>query len=219
MTTSITDQAREVFKAAYENRYTWDENFPGYTADLSLQQLPETHQAQITVQPDFQVEVTGTQLDPTIQDAINRHLWDIVTHRKRSSFAAAHSKNTFTLGEEDANGAVEILVTGDAMGSHYKVTGTIITQVSRQMGGLAFTIDTQSTLQTEEGYIPTHYQAIFRDAQTQNLKATRHHVDTYEKIGSYYLPERQVVTTIDEQGQTTEVVYQFSNLKLLAKVV
>jgi Protein of unknown function (DUF3386) len=216
MTTSITDKAREVFQSAYENRYTWDENFPGYTADLELQQVQETYQAKITVFHDYQIEVKGIE-DITIKDAINRNLWDIVTHRKRSSFAVSHSKNTFTLGEQDANGAVEVLVSGDAMGSQYKVTGKVITQVSRQMGGLAFTIDTQSTFQTEQGYLPTQYQAIFRDAQSQNLKATRYHLDTYEKIGSYYLPSRQVITTIDEQGQTTEVVYQFTNIQLFLK--
>jgi len=29
--------ASELFRAAYENRYTWDENFPGYSADVQLQ--------------------------------------------------------------------------------------------------------------------------------------------------------------------------------------
>jgi len=215
MTASIIDKAREIFQAAYENRYTWDEKFPGYTADLTWQQAQDTYQAQITVQPDFKVEVTGIE-NESIKEAIKKHLWDIVTHRKRSSFIQTHGNNIFTLGEEDAKGTVEILVSGESMGSHYKVTGKVISQVSRQMGGLAFTIDTESTQQTEEGYLPTHYQAIFRDAATQNLKATRHHIDTYEKIGAYYLPSRQVITTVDEKGQTTEVIFQFSNINLLA---
>ena len=216
MPTSIVDEARQVFQAAYENRYTWDENFPGYSADLTWKQDETTYQAKFTVRPDFKVEVEGLPEDEKLQSAINRHLQDIVTHRKRSSFTQTHSKNTFTLGSEDSNGAVEILVSGDAMGSHYKVTGDVITQVSRQMGGMAFTIDTESTLQTEEGYLPTHYQAVFRDAATQTLKATRHHVDTYVKIGSYYLPSRQVVTTIDDQGKTTETIFEFTNITLLA---
>ncbi|WP_152964757.1 DUF3386 family protein, partial [Limnoraphis robusta] len=28
--------ARDLFKAAYEHRYTWDSNFPGYSADIEL---------------------------------------------------------------------------------------------------------------------------------------------------------------------------------------
>jgi len=27
-------QARDLFRAAYENRYTWDSDFPGYVADV-----------------------------------------------------------------------------------------------------------------------------------------------------------------------------------------
>jgi len=214
MTFSIADKARAIFQTAYENRYTWDEKFPGYTAELVWQQAQDTYQAKITVQPDFKIEVTAIEHE-SIKEVIKKHFWDIVTHRKRSSFTQTHGKNIFTLGEEDANGTVEILVSGEAMGSHYKVTGEVITQVSRQMGGLAFTIDTESTIQTEEGYLPTHYQAIFRDGTTQSLKATRHHIDTYEKIGSYYIPSRQEIKTIDEKGQTTEVIVQFSNITLL----
>ena len=30
--------ARELFQAAYENRYTWDKNFPGYSADIEIKQ-------------------------------------------------------------------------------------------------------------------------------------------------------------------------------------
>ena len=30
-------------------------------------------------------------------------------------------KSTFTIGEEDASGAIEILVKGDSMGSNYKI--------------------------------------------------------------------------------------------------
>jgi hypothetical protein len=36
----MTEQksARELFQAAYENRYTWDANFPGYTATVELKE-------------------------------------------------------------------------------------------------------------------------------------------------------------------------------------
>ena len=28
--------ARDLFRTAYENRYTWDSSFPGYTADVTF---------------------------------------------------------------------------------------------------------------------------------------------------------------------------------------
>ena len=32
-TTKVT--AQDLFRAAYENRYTWDKSFPGYTAEIT----------------------------------------------------------------------------------------------------------------------------------------------------------------------------------------
>ncbi|MBE9070594.1 DUF3386 family protein, partial [Leptolyngbya cf. ectocarpi LEGE 11479] len=32
--TAVQLSARDIMRAAYENRYTWDSNFPGYTTDV-----------------------------------------------------------------------------------------------------------------------------------------------------------------------------------------
>jgi hypothetical protein len=139
---------------------------------------------------------------------------DIVTHRKRSSFEQAHGKNEFNLGEADSTGAVEILVKGDAMGSNYKVRGTEICQVSRVMGPMAFTINTNESLDTGEGYVSTGYNAIFRNSKTGDLMGKREFEETYEKVGNYYVMTRQVVDAIEGEGRiTTE--FNFSNIKLL----
>ncbi|MEL7246662.1 MAG: DUF3386 family protein, partial [Cyanobacteria bacterium J06573_2] len=45
MKTSKT--AQELFKAAYESRYTWDADFPGYSADVQLIQGEETYTGKI----------------------------------------------------------------------------------------------------------------------------------------------------------------------------
>jgi len=211
MSTSTTQDAQKIFQVAYENRYTWDENFPGYTADLLLQDDQTSHKTNVIVTKDLQTKVEGE-----MAESINKHLWDIVTHRRRSNFSQAHGKNSFSLGESDDTGAVEIFVTGESMGSHYRVRGNIISQVTRQMGGLSFTIDTEEILQTEDGYLPIKYQAIFRDAATGNLKAKRHHIDSYEKLGKYYIPSRQQITTFEDQGEAREVIFQFSNITLLS---
>lgn len=50
MTTVQTD-ARALFRAAYENRYTWDENFPGYTADVTYREGDKTYNAKCRTSP------------------------------------------------------------------------------------------------------------------------------------------------------------------------
>ena len=212
MTQTLT--ARDVFRAAYNNRYTWDDAFPGYTAKLELKQGEQSYTAQIRVNRDLSVGVTGIE-DEQLQEGVYNQLRDIITHRKRNAFEQAHGKNRFSLGEEDATGAVAIQVEGDAMGSHYRVRGQIISQVNRVMGPIAFTINTEETLQTEEGYIPTKYHAIFRNPKTNELKAKRNFDETYEKVGNYYLPAYQAIAEVGSEGNQETAEFIFSDFELL----
>ena len=101
--------ARELFRAAYENRYTWDENFPGYSADVQLKQGDEVYTGKVQINRDLSVEVTGIE-DEQVQEGIYTQLRDVVTHRKRSQFDSAHGKNEFNVGETDESGVTQILV-------------------------------------------------------------------------------------------------------------
>ncbi|GGA15829.1 DUF3386 domain-containing protein [Okeania sp. KiyG1] len=214
----MTEQnARDLFKAAYEYRYTWDSNFPGYSADIELKQGSELYNGQISIKPDFTVEVTGIS-DEEVQQSVYTQLRDVVTHRKRSSFEASHGKNSFSLGDQDETGAVEILVEGDAMGSNYKVRNREICLVSRVMGRMAFVINTHKSLDTGEGFIATDYNAIFRNPQTNEVIRELEFEDSYEKIGSYYIMTRQVVNST-EKGQVTTTEFNYSNIKLLEPAV
>jgi hypothetical protein len=205
--------ARELFEAAYQNRYTWDENFPGYSADVEIKQGDEVYTGKVRINGGLSVEVTGIE-DEKVQESAYNQMRDIVTHRKRSSFEKAHGKNEFSLGTQDSTGAVEILVKGDAMGSNYKIRGTEICQVSRVMGPMAFTINTNKSLDTGEGYVSEGYNAIFRNAKTGDLTGKQEFEDTFEKIGNYYVMTRQVVHAIKGDQQTT-TEFNFSNIKLL----
>jgi hypothetical protein len=207
------NQARDLFKAAYENRYTWDSNFPGYSADIELKQGDEVYRGQIRINGDMSVEVTGIEGEE-ISQSVYTQLRDIVTHRKRNSFEDSHSKNSFTLGETDNTGASEILVKGDSMGSNYKIRGTEICQVSRVMGRVAFVIDTYETLDTGNGYVATGYNVVFRNPQTNEIIAERQHKDSFEKFGNYYLMTQQVINA-KEKGQEITTEFNFNNIKLL----
>lgn len=216
--TANNDRAQEIFRTAYENRYTWDDNFPGYTTDLQLKQGEEIYQAKVCVKEDFSVEITGIE-DEKVKESLSHHMRDIVTHRKRSSFENTHGKNSFSLGETDDTGAIEIFVKGHSMGSNYRVRGKEICQVSRVMGPMAFTIDTAKSLDTGSGYISIGYSAIFRDSKTNELKGKREFQETYEKFGNYYLPTKQIIEAIDKEGQKTPIEFNFTNIQLLELAV
>lgn len=47
MTQTLT--AQDLFRAAYENRYTWDSEFPRYQTKITLEDTKATHIGQIQV--------------------------------------------------------------------------------------------------------------------------------------------------------------------------
>lgn len=211
----MTDNtARDRFRAAYEHRYTWDSDFPGYTTKLELKQGDEVYTADLKVNRDLSVEVSGIE-DEKVSESVYNHMRDVITHRKRNTFENAHGKSTFTLGEEDSSGAVEILVKGDSMGSNYKIRGTEICQVSRVMGPMAFVINTNESLDTGSGYISTGYNAIFRDSKTNDLKAKREFNESYEQLGKYYVPKQQTIESIDPNQDRITTEFIFSESRLL----
>lgn len=211
---TYTQTAQDLFRTAYENRYTWDENFPGYTADLKLTQGEEIYTGKIKVKADFSTEVTGID-DEKITESVTYQLKDIVTHRQRNSFEKTHGKNSFSFGEKDETGAIEILVSGNAMGSKYKVREKEICQVYRVMGAMAFYINTHSIFETEEGYVPITYDAVFLDAKTQEVKGERKFQEGYTKIGNYYLPSVQKIESIDQNQENITTIFEFSNFELM----
>lgn len=215
----MTEQksAKELFRSAYENRYTWDTEFPGFSADIELKQGEEVYTGKVRVNRDMSVEVSGVE-DEQVKESIYTQMRDVITHRKRGNFEQAHGKNEFSLGETDSTGAMEILVTGDAMGSNYKIRGTEICQVSRVMGRVAFTIDTHESVNTGEGYIASRYDAIFRNPQTGEVTNELEFEDDFDKIGNYYIMTHQVVRS-NEQGQQTTTEFTYSNVKLLEPAV
>jgi Protein of unknown function (DUF3386) len=213
MTTTTINNARDLFRSAYENRYTWDHNFPGYTADLQVTQGEEVYTAKVKINADYSVEVSGID-DEKVKESINHQLRDIVTHRQRSSFEKTHGKNEFSLGKTADNGAVEILVNGNAMGSHYQVRENIVSHVSRNMGKVRFVIDTQETLNTGSGYVPTRYYVIFLDTQTEQVTKEQHNFDQFTPVGNYYIMSHKVIKSI-EGGKETITEFNFSNIVLL----
>ncbi len=208
--------ARELFKAAYENRYTWDKNFPGYTADIRLQQGDEVYTGTVRINPNLSVEVTGVDDEKAKEDILNQ-LREIAIHRVRRTFEESHGKNTIDFGETDETGAVEILVSGKAMGDRYKVRNNEVCLVHRHIHGIVVTINTFSSLDTGEGYLSHRYDSVYHDVKTGELKGASQFEDSYEKVGNYYIMTRRALHS-EQDGKPMTTEFSFSNVKLLQPV-
>lgn len=216
--TSSTDNsagsARDIFRAAYENRYTWNQQFPGYSALVELRQGNEDYKGYIRINSDLSVEVTGIDKEDARQTVENQ-LRMIIIHRRRVSFEVAHKNHTYQFGATDKTGAVEIFEKGDTT-AHYKVFHQQLTQVNRILGQTAVTVNLLDSLVTKEGYLATHYRTIFRQPQNAQVLGEQESEDTYKKVGSYYLLKHQVIRDF-EQGQQTTTEINFTDIQLLPK--
>ena len=211
MQTSKT--AQELFRDAFESRYTWDESFPGYSADVQLIQGQEAYRGKIFISRDLSVEVSGVS-SKQVEEGIYIQLLDVVTHRQATPFNESHGNHEFIKDSTDDVQFVSISVKGDSLDSSYKIRDREICQVTRIKGNTAFVIDTHENLDTGEGYIASRYDAIFRDVKTNQVQTTLKFEDTYEKVGKYYLMTKQVVQDFQD-GKNTTTEFSYSNIRLL----
>jgi hypothetical protein len=192
----------EAFRTAYENRYTWDDQFPGYSAEVAINYEGELDQGIVRVNPDLSVDVININTEE-VRQLIANQLRMEVTHRRRVPFDKMHGQNNFEWEGTDESGALTIQEVGDEMNSYYKVQDKVITQVNRRFGEVAVTVDTLGTDKTPEGYLVSHFQTVFRNAQTGAVIETQDVRDFHEKIGKYYLLTNRIIRSA-KQGNPEE---------------
>jgi hypothetical protein len=206
--------AQDLFRAAYENRYTWDKNFPGYTADVTFTHNDQTHTGKIKVGADLKPEIMGIA-DEDAKKAIHAQLFEVAIHRIRRSFTDTHGNNTFSYGETMPDGAVEILMGGKAKGDKYRVKNNEVVLVHRHIHGVVVTINTFSSHNTGEGYLSHRYDSIYHDPQTDEQKGgLSDFEDEYTKIGKYHILSRRYIET-ETDGEIDVQEFVFSNIALL----
>ncbi len=203
--------ARELFRNAYENRYTWDRNFPGYTTEATFRHGDKMTKAKARVNPDLSVDVLEAD-DEDTEKAIASQLQEVAIHRIRRTFEETHAKNEFEIGETDDTGAVEIHVGGKSSGNRYKVRDNEVCHVHRHIHGIVVTIDTFSSHDTGEGYLSHRYSSIYRDPKTGEIKSPYSEFeDNYTKVGDYFILTSRTISTEGEP----DTEFGFDRVELL----
>ena len=209
--TALQVSARELVHAAYENRYTWDKNFPGYTTDVTLKLGDQTFTGTAKVNPDLSAEVFDIE-DETAHKVVKNQLWEVAIHRVSRPFEKSHGENTFKIDGTDEQGAVKIAVGGKAEGDAYKVKDNEFVMVHRHIHGVVVTINTFSSYDTGSGYLSHTYDSVYHDPKTGELKQGRSEfTDDYTEVGGYTILAKRTVTSAD----SADMEITFSNSQLL----
>ncbi len=212
--TATTPSALEVFRNAYENRYMWDSDFPGYSATAEVTENGKTYKGEIQIDANLDISVMDID-DEDAYQSVYSGLQMLIIHRRYVPFERLHKEHTFSFGEVQDNGSVEIYQAGGENPSFYLVQDGKITQVNRLMATVGVTVDLLESEATSQGYLGTRYHAFFKAPETGEVIAEVYFEDSYEQVGNYYIPNRQMIRNI-EQGEERATEINLSNIQLLS---
>jgi len=206
------------FRAAYENRYTWEPDFGGYQGRCIWEQDEKKVEGSFVVGADLKATVTGVA-DEEIHKALASQLWEVAIHRVRRSFEQTHGANTFSAGDTDAVGT-EVIVGGKNEGDRYRIKANVVTMVHRHIHGTVVTIFTESTTDTGSGYLSRSYTSQYSDPASGEAKGgTSRFTDTFVPLteaGPWVLSERLVETEAHGETPAGRQVFRFEDLAPLA---
>jgi len=203
-----------LFRAAYENRYTWDTDFQGYSGRCIWVHGESSAEGRFRVGADLKAVVEGID-DQEAQKAIASQLWEGCIHRVRRSFEQVHGDNTFVAGDTTAEG-LEVLVGGKSNGDRYRIRDNVITMVHRHIHGTVVTIHTGSIAETGRGYLSRTYTSQYVDRQSRAPRGgLNSFTDTFVKLpGSdvWVLGERVVETAGFSDQPASSQRFRFTEL-------
>ena len=211
---------REAFRAAYENRYTWEPGFGGYSGRCVWEQGDRCLEGTFQVGADLKAVVEGLT-DEEVHKAVASQLWEVAIHRVRRHFEQTHGANTFTAGDTDAVGT-EVIVGGKGAGDRYRIKDNVVTMVHRHIHGTVVTIFTGSTTDTGAGYLSRTYTSSYSDPATGAVMGgTTSFTDIFVPLagqGPWVLSERLVKTEacIGADGDPREASLQTFRFEDLA---
>jgi len=205
------------FRAAYENRYTWDPGFGGYRGRCIWEQEGRLVEGSFVVGADLKASVEGID-DEAIHKAIASQLWEVAIHRVRRSFEQTHGDNTFTAGDTDAVGT-EVVVGGKNDGDRYRISNDVVTMVHRHIHGTVVTIYTQSVTHTGNGYLSKSYSSQYADPATGESRGGKSLFnDTFVPLsegGPWVLSERVIESESHGDTPAGRQVFRFVDLQAL----
>ena len=210
--------AEDIFAQAYAKRYTWDNQFPGYQAEVSVNYQGQLYHGLVEVKPDFQVAVR--QIDnPEVSELITNHLKMETIHRRRVSFEQRHSQDTYSLESSDRDGVFVIREVGPSGEARYKVQDNKITQVNRRLGAVAVTVDSLGFISPPEGNLVNHFRTTFRDPDSGDVLGVEEVEDFHEKIGNYYLLTSRKIRSSEpnQSGAPDETLIRFDDVQPLPR--
>ena len=207
---------KEIFKKAYENRYTWKNDFHGYQGKCIFLTKNNIHKGDFLLGKDFKANIQNID-DEKVVKSIASQLFEVCIHRVKREFESVHSENNFNLLKNSESG-IEMSVLGKNQGDKYRVKNNSINMVYRKIHGTIIEIFVEEFLDTGTGSLSKKYssQQINPDTLEKNSQKLEYE-DEFLNIGKgdYWILNSRSIKYINQDKEEETQKFIFERLCLL----
>tara|TARA_Y100001978_G_C23552477_1_gene365218 strand:- start:116 stop:763 length:648 start_codon:yes stop_codon:yes gene_type:complete len=207
---------KEIFKEAYNKRYTWPSTFNGYCGKCIFTDNEKSIEGNFILNKTLKPQIINIA-DNAIVKGISSQLFEVAIHRVKREFNEIHKKNNFKFIGEDEKG-LGIKVLGKNEGDKYIVKDKKINMVFRKIHGVVIEIFVQEFMDTGDGFLSKKYtsQQLEIDSLTPKSKKLKY-VDNFINLGinNIWVLESRIIKFFNENDKEQTLKYFFRELSAL----
>tara|TARA_A100001035_G_C27678159_1_gene451724 strand:- start:50 stop:703 length:654 start_codon:yes stop_codon:yes gene_type:complete len=208
---------KEIFKKAYENRYTWNNDFNGYKGKCTFLIKNNSYKGNFSLGKDFKPHIQGIEHEEIVK-SIASQLFEVCIHRVKRDFKSVHSENNFNLLEISESG-IEMNVTGKNEGDKYRVKNEYINMVYRKIHGNIIEIFVEEFLDTGTGSLSKKYSSQKIDPDT--LKANSQKLEYEDEFlnigeGDFWILNSRTIKYLNQNQEEEVQKFVFEDICLLS---
>jgi len=207
---------KEIFKKAYENRYTWKNDFHGYQGKCIFFINDNIHKGDFVLGTDFKPNIQNID-DEKVVKSIASQLFEVCIHRVNRQFESVHSENNFNFLKNSESG-IEMSVSGKNQGDKYRVKNNRINMVYRKIHGTIIEIFVKEFLDTGIGFLSKKYSSQQIDPDTLETSSQKlEYEDEFLNMGKddYWILNSRTIKYLNQNQQEETQKFVFEDLCLL----
>ena len=206
----------ELFKEAYNSRYTWPNKFNGYSGKCIFEENERSIDGEFVLDSNFKPEIINIS-DDDIVKMISSQLFEVAIHRVKREFDEVHKNNNFKFLRETEKG-MEIQVIGKNEGDKYIVRDKKINMVFRKIHGVIIEIFVEEFKDTGDGFLSKRYTSQQLDIETLTPKSKRfEYEDNFVNLGidNIWVLESRIIKFLDDNNKFKNKKYMYKELKAI----
>jgi hypothetical protein len=207
---------KEIFRKAYENRYTWKDDFKGYQGKCIFNNNNSIYKGEFLLGKDFKPNIQKIEEEKIVK-SISSQLFEVCIHRVKREFKSVHSENNFNLLKNSESG-IEMIVLGKNQGDKYRVKNDCINMVYRKIHGVIIEIFVDEFLNTGLGSLSKKYSSQTIDPDTFKAKSKKlEYEDEFINIDEkdHWILNSRTIKYLNQNQEEEIQKFVFEDLSLL----